>query len=382
MAIYITVLLALLNQIALKGSKMLIALYAIELGASPFSLGLLIATYACFPLLLAVYAGRASDRVGVRRPMVLGSIGTALGLLVPVAVPTLPALYASAALIGLSNVFFHVSAHNLVGSLGGGHERTRNFATFSLGAAVSGFVGPVVVGFVIDGSGYLQTYKLLACIGAVPGIVLFCFAGFIPVVVRTESGQRAGSMRELLGNRALGRAFVASGLIITGIELFNFYVPIYGRSIGLSASVIGIVLGMQAAAAFVVRLWMPWLSRRFGEERVLTSSLLVAGLTYFLFPSFQDPVVLAGLSFVLGLGLGCGQPLSIILTYNNSPAGRIGESLGFRLTVNKFTQMTIPIAFGSLGAAFGIYPVFWGTACLLIVGGSISAGSASLRPPE
>ena len=33
MTIYIIVLLAMLNQVALKGSKMLLALYAIELGA-------------------------------------------------------------------------------------------------------------------------------------------------------------------------------------------------------------------------------------------------------------------------------------------------------------------------------------------------------------
>ena len=79
------------------------------------------------------------------------------------------------------------------------------------------------------------------------------------------------------------------------------------------------------------------------------------------------------ISFVLGLGLGCGQPLSIILTYNHAPANRAGEALGLRLTVNKFTEILVPIAFGSLGTAAGIFPVFWANALLLLIGGYFSA---------
>ncbi|HZV63988.1 MAG TPA: MFS transporter, partial [Telluria sp.] len=100
MSVYLTVFLAVLNQIGLKGSKMLVALHAIELDAGAMTIGLLISMYAIFPLLLAVYAGRYSDRVGVRRPLVLGSLGLAASLLIPAALPTLAALFLSAVLVG------------------------------------------------------------------------------------------------------------------------------------------------------------------------------------------------------------------------------------------------------------------------------------------
>jgi MFS family permease len=90
-----------------------------------------------------------------------------------------------------------------------------------------------------------------------------------------------------------------------------------------------------------------------------------------LFPALRDPVLLAAASFMLGFGLGCGQPLSTILTYNHSPPGRSGEALGMRLTVNKFTQIMVPLVFGSLGSAFGIFPIFWTSAALLL-GGSFN----------
>jgi MFS family permease len=161
-------------------------------------------------------------------------------------------------------------------------------------------------------------------------------------------------------------------MILTGIDLYLFYFPIYGRSIGLSASLIGIVLSMYAVAAFVVRVGMPALVRRSSEETVLTYSLFVAGATYLLFPFFENVYVLGIISFVLGLGLGCGQPLSIILTYNRAPAGRSGEALGVRIMVNKITQIVVPIFFGSIGSVFGMVPVFWSNAAFLASSGYLN----------
>lgn len=373
MSIYLTTMLAILNQVAVKGSKMLVALYAIELGASPLAIGALISSYAVFPLLLAVHAGRLTDRRGVRAPMILGSLGMATGLVLPSVVPVLPALFLSSAIIGTSALLFHIATHNLVGSLGEGSERTSNFATYSLGASASGLIGPLAVGLSIDHGGYLPTYLLLAAVACVPGVVLACYSDFIPARVKALKEKRLGSVKELLGSASLRRTFVTSGLIVSGIDLFNFYMPIYGRSIHLTASVIGTILGMQAVAAFVVRLYMPKLAGRYGERSVLTASLLVAGITYLAFPAFENPYMLGLISFVLGLGLGCGQPLSIILTYNDSPAGRAGEALGLRVTVNKFTQIVVPVVFGSLGTAAGVHPVFWTTAALLIAGGYLSS---------
>jgi MFS family permease len=374
MALHLTVLLAILNNIGLKGSKVLVALYAIDLGASPLAIGALVSTYAIFPLVLAVYAGRVSDRFGPRSPMMLGSFGVAAGLILPVVAPSLATLYVACALIGMSSLFFQVSVHNLVGSLGEAHERTANFGTFSLGASISGFVAPVLVGFAVDHSGHLSAYAALALVSVLPGVVLAGGARFIPKRVRSEHEKQPGGVRELIANPALRRTFITGGLIITGIDLFGFYLPIYGRSIGLSASTIGMVLGMQAVAAFVVRLWMPRLAMRFGERRLLAASLLVAGVTYLSFPMVHNAFVLGLMSFVLGLGLGSGQPLSIILTYNDSPPGRAGEALGLRLAVNKLTQIAVPLVFGSLGTAAGVFPVFWANAVLLMVGGWMSRG--------
>jgi len=89
-------------------------------------------------------------------------------------------------------------------------------------------------------------------------------------------------------------------------------------------------------------------------------------------PLFSQAPLLAAVAFLLGLGLGCAQPITILLTYNHAPAGRSGEALGMRLTVNKLIQIAVPLVFGGLGTAFGLVPVFWANGAFLLLGGAVS----------
>src|SRR5207344_3339354 len=62
-----TVLLIVLSNVSsFRASKVLISLFALELGASQFYIGIMIAMYSLLPALLAVHAGKLSDRLGVR----------------------------------------------------------------------------------------------------------------------------------------------------------------------------------------------------------------------------------------------------------------------------------------------------------------------------
>lgn len=368
MSVYFVVLLSLLNSIAHRGAKVAVSLYALELGAGAAAVGVLAALFAVFPLLLAVQAGRISDRFGVRYPIALGALTTAAALAVPLLGSGLSWLFLCPALIGLGHIFFHVSIHNLVGSLGADAERTRNFATFSLGASIAAFIGPSAAGFAIELGGFRPAFILLALLAAAPALAVLR----IPARVRHEEEARARSAFDLLAIPALRRTLIMSGITLTGIELFSFYLPIYGRSIGLSPAVIGMVLSSYAVAGFIVRTVMHRLAARYTELGVLTGSLLLAAAAYFVVPALAHGALLAGAAFALGLALGSAQPLTIILTYNSAPPGRSGEALGMRIMANKITQIAVPLAFGGFGAALGAAPVFLATGVFLLGAGWLS----------
>ena len=67
-------------------------------------------------------------------------------------------------------------------------------------------------------------------------------------------------------------------MVQLGTDLFQFYIPIYGHEIGLSASAIGSVLASFAVAAFVVRIFLPTLIREAQPENVLMYSFYAGGI--------------------------------------------------------------------------------------------------------
>jgi MFS family permease len=371
MNINLVFLIVLCNMLAFRGSKVLISLFAIELGAAQFYIGVLIATYSVFPLLLALYAGKLTDRLGVRTPMLCGSAGVAAGLLLPFLFSSIPALYASAALIGASHVFYNVAVQNLVGILSAGAEgRTKNFSNYGLVMATGGLLGPLAAGFSIDYFGHATGYLCLAAVPLVSVLILV----FSPGLGRLHAEKSAeeepvADARSLLANAPLRRTLITGGIVLTGTDLFQFYMPIYGHAIGLSASAIGVVISLFAAAAFVVRLVMPALVKRWGEDAVFVWSLSLGAATYLLFPLFESAVLLAAVAFVLGLGMGCGQPLSMMLIYGRAPQGRSGEALGLRLTINNLMHIAVPLVFGTIGSVLGVAPVFIANSLLLAGGG-------------
>lgn len=369
-AITLLTLLTLIVQGCHMGSRMVASLFAIELGANPFLIGALISAYSVFPLLLAVYIGRIADRFGSRYPMLGGSAMFSLGLLLPFLWPKLSMLYVSAALVGIGFVFFNVAAQNLAGALGTPEQRTRNFSTLGLGYAAGQMMGPLIAGYVIDYHGFTYAYLCFAALALLP-VVLLARNRSLDVPRHPATADR-GSALELLRNAALRRAIIVSGLVVTGTDLYTFYVPIYGHSIGLSASTIGSILGMSAAATFITRIALPALTRHYGVEAVLSSAMFACAAFFLPFPFIQFVPALLALSFGIGLALGCGQPLTLNIAYNYSPPGRSGEVTGLRLTINNITHISVPLAAGALGAALGVAPVFWVNATLLATSGYLS----------
>ena len=356
--------------VSLKGSRVLATVFAVDLGAGPLATGLLFSMNGLFPFLLAVYAGRIADRVDNRVLMYCGIAGFAACLLPPFLFPALPTLFIAVALGGLSSMLFVVATQNLVGALSTRETRTRNFSHYSLGESLATVVGPVCVGFAIDAFQHPLTYLCLALYTAAWGVVLYAKHGTIPRATRDSQNEAPRVMKDLLALPALRNALLTNGVVMAGLDLFSLYMPVYARSIGLSASVIGLIIGALGVAGFITRLAIPTVTKRWGERRILAATLAISALAFAAFPLTASPLLLGAAAFALGLGLGCGQPLTMLLAFNASPPGRSAEGIAMRLAVSYGAHVVIPPAFGAIGSAFGLAPIFW-TCAVLLGGGSL-----------
>lgn len=354
---YLVVLISIAIHSCYLGSKVVVSLLALSLGASPLTVGVLAAFYALVPLLLGVWSGRLADTIGMRTPMLIGAACTAVAMATGFLFPSLIGLFAVPLLMGTGFVLFNVSIQNLAGGFGRPEERARNFSLLSIGYSVSAFFGPTFAGFSIDIAGHAATFGFFSLFTLLPLGVL-CYNRRLTQVAAPAGERDARSTRALLSDAPLRRIIITSGLTVAANELFAFYLPVYGHSIGLSASTTGVILGTYAIAAFVTRFALPTLIRRFRTERVMVSFMLIAASAFVFLPVTQEAPLLMALAFVIGIGLGVAQPVLMMVSYDRSPPGRTGEVTGLRLTANNVARVAIPLVAGALGTLLGAAPVF------------------------
>ena len=369
MIAYLVVLPTLLLHLAFAGCRVNLSLFALSLHASPLTVGILLSLLALLPMMFAVRAGRVIDRIGVRRPMLLGSVIVIAGLVIAVAFPRIEALFAVSLIVGAGFMLFHIAVNHAVGVIGRPEDRVKNFSVIALTFSTSGFLGPVLTGYAIDWIGYRGTFVMhvvsaLAALG-----VLLAKPLDIPRQAHGGAQNRQKRLVDLVRAPSMRRVFIISGALSMSWDLFSFVVPIHGSRIGLSASQIGLLLGAFGVAVFVVRLLLPLVAHRLTEWQLLTFAMMVTGIGFFLFPLVNTVPVLMLFSFILGAGFGGAQPMIMSLLYTHAPPGRGGEAVAVRTLLINVSQAGMPLLFGALGAALGMTPVFWTMAIALAVGG-------------
>jgi len=221
----------------------------------------------------------------------------------------------------------------------------------------------------IDSVGHRVTFALIFVLMSASVLILLAQRALLPAPHAAEATVQSRSPFDLLRFPAVRNVLIVSGMISMSWDLQQFLIPVYGTSIGLSASQIGLVLGSFAAATFAIRLAMPSLSRRYREWQVLLFTLVTAAIGFALIPFFQTLAPLMAVAFLLGLGLGAAQPNVMSLLHDRSPAGRVGEALGVRTTIMNSSHVVLPLVFGAFGSVLGAGPAFWLMASMLGAGG-------------
>ena len=342
-------------------------LFALHLGASEFTTGVLMSLFALLPAVLSVSAGRLIDRAGPRRPLAYAFASLAFAALLPFAFPRLEVLYVSATLLGVSFMYVHIAMNSVFGAHGSPEQRAMNFSWLALGFSISNSIGPLVAGYAIEWFGHARAFAVLASFPVIALILLWRRKQPLPRPEHVPRSKHAHVL-DLLRIPGLRQTFWVSLLLATGWDLYTFIIPLYGARLGLSPAAIGVILSTFAVATLTVRTAMPLLIKKLKQWSVIFAAMAISGTCYLLFPFAQSVPPLLLLSFVLGLGLGSAQPVIMSLLYAASPPGRQGEAVGLRTSLLNGSHTMIPLASGAASTAVGMAPVFWVLAACLLGG--------------
>lgn len=368
-------------HIIINATRPVITLSANSYNASLFEIGAITALYAFFPLFLSIYCGQLIDKFGDKYPSIFAYILIIIGLVIPILLPNVIGLILSQLLLGFANVFIPISMQNLLGHESTEKNRDTYFSLFTLIIALGAVIGPIVGGYLTEYFSFEMVF-MFCILCSIAGIFAVCSLNIAKHPTSKEKKSILLSLK-LLKNPQIKVALFASALVLYSKDIFIAYFPLLGHHLGLSEVKIGWILAIQGLATMLIRFLLPKLLDWFSRRYILFISIITAGISFAIIPIFNNVYLLALCTFLMGCGLGCGQPISMTITYNASPQDRTAEVLGLRLTVNRLAQVVAPLAFGSLGGVLGIVSVFYISSIFLMVGSwAFKPSFSSLRMPK
>ncbi|MCI0339425.1 MAG: MFS transporter [Acidobacteria bacterium] len=332
----------------------LLPYYASKFGASPQTIGILIASYSFCQFIAAPILGHLSDRYG-RRPILLYSqIGSCIGFILmgkALQMPN-PLLWLFVARItdGLSGGNLTV-AQAYISDITNPEERAKNFGmiigvSFGLGF----LIGPTLGGF-LSRYGY-DVPAYAAAIISFASIMATWF--LLPETQHQRDETRPSGLRlytrvfDYLGIPELRRLLMVFFFMTLPFAIYVTMFPLFAdRQLHFTAEQAGYFLGF---VGFLGIIWQggligPFL-KRFGDYRALIIGLIASACGLFYLAMVDAWWKLAFVAFFFSFGHGTARPSLTSIVTQSAPANRRGGVLGAMTSIESFTRIIAPILGG------------------------------------
>lgn len=318
-------------------------------------LGLLGASFAVFPLLVAIPSGRAVDRLGERRVMVAGGVLIVLSaVLFVLAAGSVAGLVVAIMVLGLGHLGSVVAQQALVANRTPAGRYDTAFGRYTFATSAGQAVGPGLIlvfggGKTIPDTGAIFAWSLL------PAALILGLAVVLPgsthrnaIALESRDG-----VRELVRRPGMLRALLVSCVVLAAVDISLVYIPALGAEQNIASGTIGLLLALRAGASMLSRLFLGRIVAAAGRRTTLVSSIALSAAALLVVPVPQPTWQLGFLVILLGLGLGAGQPLTMSWLAEATPPGLRGRAMSLRLTGNRIGQVLLPSGAGFLAVGTG-----------------------------
>ncbi len=368
----------------MTGMRLATPLLALQQGYSALAVGVLLALFSLTQVFMAIPAGRFTDRHGLKKPVRISVVIACIGASVAVIWPVFPVLCFGALMTGGATGFTVIALQRHVGRMSSdANQLKETFSWLAIGPSVSNFIGPFFAGVLIDhagqtpadADGFRAAFVMLSIL---PILAWYWIRQVHEQPMAPQLPEHANArVWDLLQDPMMRRLLLVNWLLSSCWDVHTFVVPVLGHERGLSASVVGSILGAFAVASALIRVVLPWIARRLQEYRLLTGAMVLASLIFAIYPLFDSAMAMAICSVSLGIVLGVVQPMIMSTLHQITPPHRQGEALGLRIMAVNASSVVMPLVFGAAGAVAGVSVVFW------VVGMGVASGAPQawrLRP--
>jgi MFS family permease len=356
------------------------------LGATPIQMGLLTAATTLPYLLIGLPAGAYADRIGRRRPRLIGCeivAGTAV-LTVPLTwlagLLTVPWLITVALVGGTCTVFYRAAWFPHLPSVVADDQRTSAVAGFQMVYSTAAVCGPGLAGVLVQAAG-----APLALVVDTASFVVS--AVFLRSIRSTEKAERPGAattrpsllrdtydgMRAVMTHRTL-RSLIGAGVVLnfaSAAQLALLVLFAVG-TLDLNPGVVGLLLAAYGVGGLLGAVVAPRLTGRLTEDRVMLGAVVVFPLEFVAIAAAHGPAavlvpLLMGAYAISGVATVVFSVCYGAIQLRESPPDMLGR-VNATMTVSTMGVMTLGgVVGGVLGELIGLRPTLWACAAVVLL---------------
>jgi len=349
----------------------LLPLFAERLGASPELVGFIVAASTLTGVCIKLPAGLLSDRLGRRLLMWAGIVVFAVAPLGYFLVTQVWQLILLRFAHGLATAIFTPVALAVVADLYPA-QRGETIGWYSALRQSGTLLGRAGGGALIDAAGFPAVFAFCGGVGAVIiGVFGFSPAGREHAVVREEPlswPQLRAGLIEILRHPRIVASSLMQGLQMMAEGALMAFLPLYGLTVGLTATQVGVLFGLQGIISILTRPMMGRLSDRLGRSPMIIGGLFACAAAFALLPLTSTFTAMCAPALLFGFGGAVVASSTSAHVADLTRDGSLGSAMGVFGMWMDIGHASGPLTAGLLVAGFGYKPAFIAIAAFLLLG--------------
>jgi MFS family permease len=300
----------------------ILALTALQLGASAAVAGVVLALLGLGQLVGNVPSAALVNRLGDRWAMIVAA-GVASAAMVALYFAThLLVLGALTLLVGACNATISLARHSFVTLVVPPTVRAAALSTLGGSHRVGLFAGPFLGAAVIHATDLRGAYLVAAVATAVTALLVFFVAEPAHAATFARRPRETASIAVLW--REHGRLLLTLGLAVLAIGAVRAarptVLPLWADHIGLDAQTTSVIFGIGAAVDMVLFYPAGRAMDRYGRLSAAMPSMLLLGSAMMVIPLTSSVVGLAAVALVMSAGNGLGSGIVMTLGADAAPS--------------------------------------------------------------
>jgi len=339
----------------------LIPVYAVELGAGGFLVGLIVASFNISRVLLSPFSGAISDKWGRKKFIASGLLIYAILSVFYVLPEDAETLILIRLLHGIASLLVVPVAMALTADIAPPHKLGLYMGTLNMAIMVGLGFGPAMGGIIRDTLGFNAAFYIMGGLALITSLMVAVFIPADKTHLSDIQRPKPYPLRKIIAHRTAAGILIMRFFAASGQGSVYTFLPILAMKINLSSSQVGIILTMNIFfIAFLQRI-SGRLADRINPKHLIIAGTFASGITVLFMPFVHGFISILTLNILMGMANGLSLPGGLVIT------GRLGQAMGMA-SIMSLNDAAWGLGFIVSPILSGLILDWMGVSCVFIVG--------------